>query len=403
MVEYVDRPRTLRARREEASRVGTLVRQLDWVLLGAVVALVAYGLWVIAGVTRFDVPDNENYFVLRQASYAGIGAVGLACAALVNPALYRRLWLPIYWLTIGLMVIVFVAGPLTRGTKRWLDVGFIRFQPSEFGKLLFVLVLAAFLADRTRRLTESRTTLTCMGLALVPILLVFLQPDIGTALVYGAALGAVLFVAGTPWRHLGALGAAVVATLAVTLWILPAAGVHVLKPYQQERLTGFTDPDSDPSGATYNANQSITAVGAGGFDGRGVAGATQTNLDYLPEHATDFVFASLAEQRGFVGAALLLCLYLLLVWRGLRVVALAREPYSAIVAGGIVVALLFQIFVNVGMTMGIAPITGIPLPFVSVGGSSMIANLVAMGVLLAIHARGREERPSSPFSARGQQ
>jgi rod shape determining protein RodA len=297
-------------------------------------------------------------------------------------------------------VIVFLAGPQTRGSKRWLDVGFITFQPSEFGKLFFILALAAFLADRTRRLADPRTTATAVGLALVPMLLVFLQPDIGTALVYGAALGAVLFVAGTRWLHLAALGAILVTTLALVLSILPAAGVHVLKPYQQQRLTGFTNPSSDPSGATYNANQSITAVGSGGFDGRGVEGATQTNLDYLPEHATDFVFASLAEQRGFVGAALLLCLYLLVVWRGLRIVALARDPYSAIVAGGIVFALLFQIFVNVGMTMGIAPITGIPLPFVSVGGSSMIANLIAVGVLLAIHARRRDERPSSLFSTR---
>src|SRR5207247_1710581 len=166
-------------------------------------------------------------------------------------------------------------------------------------------------------------------------------------------------------------------------WLLPAVGVHVLKPYQAQRLTGFTHPNADPAGATYNVKQSITAVGAGGFNGRGVENATQTNLDYLPEHATDFVFASLAEQRGFVGTAILLCLYLLVVWRGLRIITVARDLFSSIVAGGIVVGLLFQIFVNVGMTMGIAPITGIPLPFVSVGGSSMIANLVAMGVLLS--------------------
>ena len=399
-MEYVGTPRALRNRLEEAGRLGALVRQLDWVLLGSVTALVAYGLWVIAGVTKHDVPDNESYYLVRQSIFAGIGAVGLAGAALVNPALYRRWWQVLYWLTIGLMVVVFLAAPLTRGSKRWLDVGFFRFQPSEFGKLLFVLALAAFLADRSRRIGDRRTTATAVGLALVPIMLVFLQPDIGTALVYGAALAAVLFVAGTRWLHLAALGAALVVTLVVILSVLPAAGVHVLKPYQQERLTGFTNPDRDPSGATYNANQSITAVGAGGFDGRGVDGATQTSLDYLPEHGTDFVFAGLAEQRGFVGAALLLGLYLLVVWRGLRIVALARDPYSAIVAGGIVVALLFQIFVNVGMTMGIAPITGIPLPFVSVGGSSMVSNLLAMGVLLAIHARGRDERPSSAFSAR---
>jgi rod shape determining protein RodA len=166
----------------------------------------------------------------------------------------------------------------------------------------------------------------------------------------------------------------------------------VLKPYQVHRLTQFMNPSSDPRGATYNITQSITTVGAGGVHGRGVAGSTQTNLDYLPEHRTDFAFASLAEQRGFLGAAFLLCLYLLVVWRGLRIVTLARDHFSALVAGGIVVAFLFQVFVNVGMTMGIAPITGIPLPFVSVGGSSMIANLVAMGVLLAIYARGRERR-----------
>ena len=175
------------------------------------------------------------------------------------------------------------------------------------------------------------------------------------------------------------------------LWVLPAAGIEVLKPYQTARLTGFTNPDSDPGGLTYNVTQSRTAVGAGGLSGRGVEGASQTRLDYLPEHATDFVFASFAEQRGFVGTSILLLLYLLVVWRGLRVVTVAGDLYGAVVAGGIVFAFLFQVFVNVGMTMGIAPVTGIPLPFVTVGGSSMVANLMAVGVLQAIHARGRDE------------
>jgi rod shape determining protein RodA len=173
--------------------------------------------------------------------------------------------------------------------------------------------------------------------------------------------------------------------------VLPSAGIAVLKPYQTARLTGFTNPDSDPGGLTYNVTQSRTAVGAGGLSGRGVEGASQTRLDYLPEHATDFVFASFAEQRGFVGTSILLLLYLLVVWRGLRVVTVAGDLYGAVVAGGIVFAFLFQVFVNVGMTMGIAPVTGIPLPFVTVGGSSMVANLMAVGVLQAIHARGRNE------------
>jgi rod shape determining protein RodA len=290
------------------------------------------------------------------------------------------------------MFLVFLAGPVTRGSRRWLDLGFFRFQPSEFGKLLFVLALAGFLAERSRRLNEPQTTGAALGLAALPMLLVYLQPDFGTALVYAAALAALLFVAGVRWLNIAVVALLTTFAAAAVLWALPAAGVHVLKDYQLQRITGFMHPDTDPSGATYNVTQSKVAVGAGGFDGRGVRNATQTNLDYLPEHATDFVFASFAEQRGFIGAAILLCLYLLVVWRGLRVITVARDMYSAVVAGGIVFAFLFQVFVNVGMTMGIAPITGIPLPFVSVGGSSMIANLVAVGVLLSIHLRGTPMR-----------
>ncbi|MDH5333213.1 MAG: FtsW/RodA/SpoVE family cell cycle protein, partial [Thermoleophilia bacterium] len=227
-----------------------------------------------------------------------------------------------------------------------------------------------------------------VGLGVVPAALVFVQPDLGTALVYGAALAAVLFLAGVRWLHLSLLALVLVVAVASVLWFLPSAGIEVLKPYQTARLTGFTNPDSDPAGLTYNVTQSITAIGAGGLDGRGVREASQTRLDYLPEHATDFVFASFAEQRGFFGASILLLLYLLVVWRALRVVTVAGDLYGAVVAGGIAVALLFQIFVNVGMTMGIAPVTGIPLPFFTVGGSSMMSNLVAIGLLQSIHARG---------------
>ena len=198
---------------------------------------------------------------------------------------------------------------------------------------------------------------------------------------------AILFVAGVRWSHLTVLAALTVGVALAVLWLLPAAGVNVLKPYQAQRLTGFTHPATDPQGATYNLRQSIIAVGAGGVRGRGVIGATQTGLDYLPEHATDFAFASLAEERGFFGASILLLLYLLIVWRALKVVAGARDLYCAVVAGGIAFMFLFQVFVNTAMTMGVAPITGIPLPFVSVGGSSMITNFIAIGILQAIYMR----------------
>jgi rod shape determining protein RodA len=293
------------------------------------------------------------------------------------------------------MVVVFLAAETIRGSKRWIDLGFIQFQPSELGKVLFVLAIAGFLVERAGRVTRWRTIGTALALGAAPILLVFLQPDLGTALVYGTALLAVLFFVGVRWRHLAVLVALAAVGLVSVLWLLPGIGVQVLKPYQTARLT--LDPDSDPGGLTYNLDQSITAVGSGGLTGRGVVDATQTRLDYLPEHATDFAFASLAEQRGFVGCAILLLLYLLVVWRGLRVLTVAGDLYGAVVAGGLVFAFLFQVFVNVGMTMGVAPVTGIPLPFVTVGGSSMVANLLMIGVLLGIHARGHLSwRASAP-------
>jgi rod shape determining protein RodA len=389
MIEAVGtRARSLRPHRVEAAGASSALRRLDWVLLGAMAALLAFGLWAIGGITAHDVPGNANYFLVRQGVYAAVGCAGFVALLFVEPQFYRRHKRAIYLGTAGIMLIVLLGGTVSRHSKRWLDIGFFRFQPSEFGKLLFVLFLAGFLADRAKRLGDSRTVVQAIALGCLPILLVFVQPDIGTAMVYAVALAAVLFVAGVRWVHLAALGVGAVVLALAVLWILPASGVHVLKDYQAKRITGFTHPDSDPAGATYNVAQSINAVGAGGVKGRGEAGATQTNLNFLPEHATDFAFASLAEQRGFVGVSVLLLLYLLVVWRGLKVIAIARDAFSAIVAGGIVFAFLFQVFVNVGMNIGVAPVTGIPLPFVSVGGSALIANLLAMGVLQAIYIRG---------------
>jgi rod shape determining protein RodA len=389
MIEAVGtRARSLRPPRAEAFEAASAVRRLDWLLLGGVAGLVGFGLWAIGGITAHDIPGDANYYLVRQGVYAAVGVAGFVGLLFVEPQFFRRHKRLIYVGTAGLMLLVLLGGTVSRHSKRWLDIGFFRFQPSEFGKLLFVLFLAGFLADRAKRLGAGRTVVEAIGLGCLPILLVFVQPDVGTAMVYAAALAAVLFVAGVRWPHLAALGAGALVVVLAVLWLLPAAGVHVLKPYQEQRLTGFTHPDSDPAGATYNVAQARNAVGAGGVNGRGVEGATQTNLNFLPEHATDFAFASLAEQRGFVGVSVLLLLYLLVVWRGLKVIAIARDAFSAIAAGGIVFAFLFQVFVNVGMNIGVAPVTGIPLPFVSVGGSALIANLLAMGVLQAIYVRG---------------
>jgi rod shape determining protein RodA len=392
MLEYAGSQRAGLQRNREGAALTSVLRSLDWLLVAGVIGLLAVGFWAISGVTRFDVTGDANYYLRRQIVYACVGLIGFVFALVVDPDIYRRYWRPIYYGTIGLIAVVLVIGRAARGSTRWIDVGFFTFQPSEFGKLLFVLAIAGFVADRARAASDPRMTMSVLGLGFVPILLVFAQPDLGTALVYGSALAAMLFVCGTPWRQLAVLGSLAALAVTVVLWAGPAVGVNFLHGYQKSRLTCFVHPQKCKADARYNLEQSIAAVGSGEVRGRGVRNATQTRLNFLPEHGTDFVFASFSEQRGFVGASILLALYLLVLWRGLRIVTVARDLYSAIVAGGIVVALLFQIFVNIGMTMGIAPITGIPLPFVSVGGSSMIANLAAMGVLLAIHARGRVAR-----------
>ena len=383
----VAHPRALRAPARRVERAPlTLVRRIDWILLGAALALVGYGLWVVSGITRFDVPGDESYYVVRQGIAAAVGLVGLVAVTAVPLRVARRFWKALYGATLGLMVLVFLVAEAVRGSKRWIDLGVIQFQPSELGKVLFVLAIAGFLVGRAGRVTRWRTIAIALALGAAPVFLVFLQPDLGTALVYASALFAVFFFVGVRWRQLLALFLAGVFTIVAVLWLLPSAGIHVLKPYQAARLT--LDPSDDPGNVTYNLSQSITAVGSGGLTGRGPTEATQTRLDYLPEHATDFAFASLAEQRGFVGCAILLLLYLLVVWRGLRVVTVASDLYGVVVAGGLVFAFLFQVFVNVGMTMGLAPVTGIPLPFVTVGGSSMVTSLLLVGVLLNIHARG---------------
>ena len=392
-MEYAGSQRSgLQAHRSDRLALVSVLRSLDWLLFAGVAGVVAVGLWAVQGVTRFDNPGHPAYYLDRQIVYAAVGGFALIVAMVVDPDIYRRYWRAIFAATVGLIAIVFVLGSAARGSTRWINVGFFTFQPSEFAKLLCVLSIAGFLAERARSANEIGTTMRALGLGAVPVVLVFVQPDLGTALVYLAALCAMLFVCGTPWKHLSALGLVAVLLVVGVLWAGPAVGVNFLKGYQKQRLTCFTHPATCPVDARYNVEQSIAAVGSGEVKGRGVDNATQTRLDFLPEHRTDFVFASFSEQRGFIGASILLALYLLVLWRGLRVVTVARDLYSAIVAGGIVIALLFQIFVNIGMTMGIAPITGIPLPFVSVGGSSMIANLSAMGVLLAVHARGRAAR-----------
>jgi rod shape determining protein RodA len=366
------------------------LRHLDYVMLAAVLAIASFGLWIVNNATRDDVPGDPDYFFTRQLAYVIVGVAGMLALAAIPPGLMRRLAPLLYAGTLATVGIVLVIGQTVRGGTRWIDLGAFQFQPSEFGKLLLIVSLAAMLAARRGVWGPARTTWATLGFMAVPALLVFLEPDLGTALVYLAITLGVLFIGGAPWRHFAWLGLAGAVVLALVFSVLPSAGVQVLHGYQQDRLTAFLHPDEmDTQGSGYHLTQSIIAIGSGGVGGKGIEGATQTRLDYLPEHATDFIFSVVGEERGFIGAGWLLALYVLLVWRGLKLITTAGSTFGSLVAAGVVSMLVFQVFINVGMTIGIAPITGIPLPYMSYGGSHMLTNLLAVGVLQAIHVHAQ--------------
>jgi rod shape determining protein RodA len=364
--------------------------RFDPLLLLAGAGLVGCSAYVLSSATANDIPGNPNYFVERQAIYGGVGLLLMLLIGRFDYSRLRELKLGLYGLMIALIVLVFGVGSATRGSQRWIDLPFLKLQPSELGKVLLILALSAFCVDRVRRLAEWRTTSRIMLLAIVPAVLVVAQPDLGSGMVYLIIAAAVLFVAGTKWTHFAALGALAVTAIVVVLVAAPAVGVHVLKPYQVDRLTAFMNPSDNPRGQGYQLNQSIIGIGAGQKTGRGPEGATQTNFNFLPEHHTDFVFSVVGEAFGFLGCALVLSLYALLIWRGLRILTMAKNLYGALIAGGITAMLMFQVFVNVGMTVGIMPITGVPLPLMSYGGSSVIVTFLALGLLQSIYAQARE-------------
>jgi rod shape determining protein RodA len=367
---------------------GSFLR-IDPLMLVATIGLIAASIYTVGTATQDDIKGDPNYFAYRQAAYAGVGFVLMLLITRFDYSRLREWKLGIYAFLIGSILLVYALGFSARGSRRAIEFPFFNFQASELGKLLLIVALAGFTVDRIRRLNDRETTSRLALLAVIPAMLVVAQPDLGSGLVYLAVLGAILFIAGTPWTHFAALGGLAAIAIVVVLVAAPAVGVEALKPYQKDRLTAFLNPGENRGKEAYQINQSLTAIGSGGKTGRGDQ-ATQTRLDFLPEHHTDFVFSVVGEEFGFVGAALVLSLFALLIWRALRTLTMAKNFYGALVAGGITAMLMFQVFVNVGMTISIMPITGIPLPLMSYGGSSVITTLMAIGLLQSIHAQARE-------------
>jgi rod shape determining protein RodA len=353
--------------------------ELDWILLLATMLLMGYGLVMGYSITIEDrtFSGDVGQQVLRGVLYAVIGLTVLTVVALVDFAWLGTFAPLIYIGTLGLLAIVLVIGSSTLGATRWVTVAGFRFQPSEFAKVFMVVVLAKWFADR-----DVRSPLTLLGgLAILaaPVGLVFKQPDLGTSLVFLGMFFGLAFIAGARLWHLTAILAAGAGAIPL-LW-------GSLREYQKARLTVFLDPYSDPQGAGWNIIQSLIAVGSGSLTGKGLTAGTQSPLGYLPIAESDFVFSGLAEDLGFIGAAILFVLYIVLLLSALRIAHGSRDAFGTYLAGGVAAMLAFQIVVNVGMAISLMPVTGIPLPFISQGGSSLISICVALGALQSISMR----------------
>jgi len=357
---------------------------VDIGLVLATVGIACFGLLMIYSATRARLGlsgQDPAYYLKRQSVFIVLGVLAMAVVASVD---YRRLrdFAPIlYGGSVFLLLAIFSPlGHKSKGAQAWFQLGTYQFEPSEAAKVALIMGLAALCAGYKGRL-GGRELLVVLGLSAVPFALIYKQPDLGSALILGAILIAVLLVGGLRARHLALL--AVVGVIGV------AAVLHfgVLKQYQKNRLTAFLDSSSNTQASAYNLAQSKIAIGSGGPLGKGLGKGTQTNLSYVPEQQTDFIFTAVGEQLGFVGSALLLSLFMLMVWRTWRAATTSRDLTGTLLCVGVLAMLVFQIFENVGMTMGIMPIAGIPLPFMSYGGSAIVSSFAAIGLVLNVQMR----------------
>ncbi len=362
------------------------IRDFDPILLLAALGLVALGALLIysGSLSRFGEPTASNFShpVVRQAAFAVVGLLLALLAARLDYRLLGTLSVGLYVASIATLLFVVTAGETTYGSRRWILVGDTPVQPAEIAKLVVIIALAKYLADHQESITNLRVFLTSLVMAAVPAALVFAEPDLGSAVIFAAIWVGMVTIAGAKWSHLlGLFGSALVS--------VPFVFIGLVTDYQRDRIALWLNPDSDPQGAGFNILQGKISIGSGGIFGKGLTEGTQTQLDYLRTETTDYVFSVLGEEMGFVGAVLLFALFIILLWRGLRVAELSRDLFGRLLATGIVIFILLQTFINVGVNVGLLPVTGIPLPFVSQGGSSLITLFIGLGILQSILLRHR--------------
>jgi rod shape determining protein RodA len=349
-------------------------------------ALGAIGLGVVSLVTLSSLSHSQ---MVRQGAFLAVGLVVMLGLSRIDYSRLRELKWGLYVILIGAILLVIGLGHSISGTgsTRSIAISVFSFQASEFGKVLLIVFLAAFVVDSSRKTSGRDLVARVMLLALAPAMLVIAEPDLGSGLVYIAIAFVVLYISGAAWQHLAALAALGVVAFLVVVVVMPTLGIHALHT-QVSRLEAFLHPSSNPSKAGYQQHQSTVAIGSGGKLGRGAA-TSQTTLGLVPEPTTDFIFAVIGERFGFAGAAAVLSLYALMIWRTLRIVVAAKNLFGALLAAGVAAMFTFQVFVNVGVAVGILPVTGVTLPLVSYGGSSVLTTFLALGLLQSIHAQAR--------------
>ncbi len=353
--------------------------RFDFVMLGVTLCLVGVGVLLLYSVSHASGLSSVESPYVRHGIYACIGLLLLIVVARVDYRLLATFAPVLYMGAMAMLLLVLAIGHSTAGVSRWIDLGIFPLQPSELAKPIVAIALARYFVQFKDLSHHPITTLGSLLVVAIPVFLVYRQPDLGTAAVFLGIWVGMAIMGGVPATHLAALGLLVVLAL-------PVAWSFVLHSYMQERVLIFLDPTQDPLGAGYNILQSEISVGSGGLTGKGLLHGTQSQLRFLRIQQSDFIFSVLGEELGFVGAMLVFALYALLLLRGLRIASLARDDFGRLLATGVVMMVLVQVFINVGVNVRLLPVTGIPLPFLSFGGSSLMSLLLSLGVLQSIYS-----------------
>jgi len=357
-----------------------LLRNLDFITIGTVSLLILISLIIISSATHANTPSGDRYwYVERQGIFAAVNIIIIFILLNFDYKVLGKMANTLYGINMIMLLAVMFIGQSALGAQRWIQLGPISLQPSEFSKLIMIIALADMLDRKKGQLNSFQDIIPIFLYVGIPFLLVLKQPDLGTSLVFMAILFGMIFIAGIRTKLLMIIFGAGITFMPI-FW-------HFLKDYQKQRLTVFIDPNVDPLGSGYHIIQSKIAIGSGMLFGKGLFGGTQSQLNFLPENHTDFIFAVIGEELGFVGAALILLLYFIVLYRGIKIAGSARDNFGMLLATGITSMLAFHVLVNVGMTAGIMPVTGIPLPLMSYGVSALTTNMVSIGILLNIYMR----------------